>query len=125
MSSATGASGTGSPRSASAEGRGSPPSSRRPERRMILTRYYLGCLAHASYLIGDEASRTAAVVDPQRDVDQYLADANRLGLTVGHEVRVEVGAEHVADRQSQTGRGPVPARRAPPGVAGPPGLPPP
>jgi len=37
---------------------------------MILKQYYLGCLAHASYLLGDEAAGIAAVVDPQRDVDQ-------------------------------------------------------
>ena len=35
---------------------------------MIFQQYYLGCLAHASYLIGDEANRTAAIVDPQRDI---------------------------------------------------------
>jgi hydroxyacylglutathione hydrolase len=40
-----------------------------------LKRYYLGCLAHASYLIADEASGQAAVVDPQRDVNQYAEDA--------------------------------------------------
>ena len=40
---------------------------------MILRQFYLNCLAHASYLIGDERSGLAAVVDPQRDVDQYLA----------------------------------------------------
>ena len=47
---------------------------------MILKQYYLGCLAHASYLVGDEGARVAAVVDPQRDVDQYLADAEAAGL---------------------------------------------
>ena len=36
---------------------------------MILRQFYLNCLAHASYLIGDESTGTAAVVDPQRDVD--------------------------------------------------------
>ena len=46
---------------------------------MILKQYYLGCLAHASYLVADEESRVAAVVDPQRDVDQYLADAEAQG----------------------------------------------
>ncbi len=39
---------------------------------MILKQFYLPCLAHASYLIGDEASGTAAVIDPQRDIDQYI-----------------------------------------------------
>ena len=45
---------------------------------MILKQYYLGCLAHASYLLGDEASSTAIIVDPQRDIQQYLADAGKL-----------------------------------------------
>ena len=44
---------------------------------LILEQYYLGCLAHASYLIADEESGEAAVVDPQRDVEQYLDDAER------------------------------------------------
>ena len=34
---------------------------------MILRQFYLNCLTHASYLVGDESTRTAAVVDPQRD----------------------------------------------------------
>ena len=51
---------------------------------MILNQYYLGCLAHASYLLGDEESRTAVVVDPQRDIDRYLADARRLDLEIRH-----------------------------------------
>ena len=49
---------------------------------MFLKQYYLGCLAHASYLLGDEASATAIVVDPQRDIEQYLADADRLGFQI-------------------------------------------
>ena len=51
---------------------------------MILNQYYLGCLAHASYLLGDEESRTAVVVDPQRDIDRYLEDARRLDLEIRH-----------------------------------------
>jgi hydroxyacylglutathione hydrolase len=46
---------------------------------MNLKQYYLGCLAHASYLIADERTKTAAIVDPQRDVDQYLRDAEAGG----------------------------------------------
>lgn len=42
---------------------------------MQLKQYYLGCLSHASYLITDEETHTAVVVDPQRDVEQYIADA--------------------------------------------------
>ena len=45
---------------------------------MILKQYYLNCLAHASYLIGDPSSGTAVVVDPQRDIDAYVADAAEL-----------------------------------------------
>ncbi|MBV9416600.1 MAG: MBL fold metallo-hydrolase, partial [Solirubrobacterales bacterium] len=51
---------------------------------MILKQYYLGCLAHASYLIADQVGGRAAVVDPQRDIDQYLADAEELGCAIGH-----------------------------------------
>jgi hydroxyacylglutathione hydrolase len=49
---------------------------------MILKQYYLGCLAHASYLIADEAGGSAVVVDPQRDIQQYLVDAERLGVEI-------------------------------------------
>src|SRR5271170_224948 len=49
---------------------------------MILKQYYLGCLAHASYLIGDEASSTAIIIDPQRDIQQYLTDAEKFGLQI-------------------------------------------
>jgi hypothetical protein len=49
---------------------------------MYFHQYYLGCLSHASYLIGDTQSGRAVVVDPQRDVSQYLADAAANGLTI-------------------------------------------
>ncbi|WP_321472175.1 MBL fold metallo-hydrolase [uncultured Paludibaculum sp.] len=51
---------------------------------MILKQYYLGCLAHASYLLGDEASATAIIVDPQRDIQKYLDDAESFGLQIRH-----------------------------------------
>ncbi len=63
---------------------------------MILKQYYLGCLAHASYLLGDEESATAIVVDPQRDVEQYVADAERLGLTIRHVFLTHFHADFVA-----------------------------
>jgi len=47
---------------------------------VILHQFYLNCLAHASYLIGDRGSGTAAIVDPQRDVEAYLAMAAEHGL---------------------------------------------
>ncbi len=63
---------------------------------MILKQYYLGCLAHASYLLGDEASRTAIVVDPQRDIQQYLDDAAKLGLEIRHVFLSHFHADFVA-----------------------------
>ena len=49
---------------------------------MKFNQYYLECLSHASYLIGDETSGRAVVVDPQRDVSEYLADARESGMTI-------------------------------------------
>jgi rhodanese-related sulfurtransferase/glyoxylase-like metal-dependent hydrolase (beta-lactamase superfamily II) len=63
---------------------------------MILKQYYLGCLAHASYLIADERSGVAAVLDPQRDVDQYLADAKELGLEIRYVFLSHFHADFVA-----------------------------
>ena len=63
---------------------------------MIFKQYYLGCLAHASYLLGDEASSTAIVVDPQRDIQQYLAEAERFGLQIRHVFLTHFHADFVA-----------------------------
>jgi hydroxyacylglutathione hydrolase len=63
---------------------------------MILKQYYLGCLAHASYLLGDETSSTAIIVDPQRDTQQYLADAEKLGLQIRHVFLTHFHADFVA-----------------------------
>jgi hydroxyacylglutathione hydrolase len=63
---------------------------------MILKQYYLGCLSHASYLVGDEESKTAVVVDPQRDIDQYLNDAKALGLNISHVFLTHFHADFVA-----------------------------
>jgi hydroxyacylglutathione hydrolase len=49
---------------------------------MFFRQYYLACLSHASYMIGDTSTGRAVVVDPQRDVSQYLADAKENGLTI-------------------------------------------
>ncbi|MEE9249302.1 MAG: MBL fold metallo-hydrolase [Dehalococcoidia bacterium] len=75
---------------------------------MILKQYYLGCLAHASYLIGDETTGTAVVVDPQRDVDQYLEDARRHGLDIRHVFLTHFHADFVAghlELQDRAGAG--------------------
>jgi hydroxyacylglutathione hydrolase len=63
---------------------------------MILKQYYLGCLAHASYLLGDTMSGIAVVVDPQRDVEQYVADAERLGLSIRHVFLTHFHADFIA-----------------------------
>ena len=63
---------------------------------MILKQYYLGCLSHASYLIGDEQSGTAVVVDPQRDVGQYLEDARQQGLSIRHVFLTHFHADFLA-----------------------------
>ncbi len=63
---------------------------------MIFRRYYLGCLSHASYLVADEGSRVAVVVDPQRDTNQYTDDARRLGLTIRHVVLTHLHADFVS-----------------------------
>ena len=63
---------------------------------MILKQYYLNCLAHASYLLGDEASSTAIIVDPQRDVQKYLTDAEELGLHIRHVFLTHFHADFVA-----------------------------
>ena len=63
---------------------------------MILEQFYLGCLAHASYLVGDKESGEAAVVDPQRDVDVYVERARELELRIGHVFLTHFHADFVA-----------------------------
>ena len=49
---------------------------------MLFTQYYLDCLSQASYLIGDETTGQAVIVDPRRDIDDYLRDAEAAGMTI-------------------------------------------
>ena len=63
---------------------------------MIFKQFYLPCLAHASYVIGDEETGTAAVVDPQRDTDQYIAFAAEHGLKIKHVFLTHLHADFVA-----------------------------
>jgi hydroxyacylglutathione hydrolase len=63
---------------------------------MILEQYYLECLSHASYLIGDEATGRAVVVDPRRDIADYLADADNKGLTIDGVINTHFHADFVA-----------------------------
>ena len=61
---------------------------------MYFKQFYLGCLAHASYLIGSEGE--AAVVDPRRDVDEYLAEAAGQGLRIRYVVETHLHADFVS-----------------------------
>jgi len=57
-------------------------------------RFYLGCLAHASYMVGSEG--VAAVIDPQRDVDIYLEAAARHGWKIEYIIETHVHADFVS-----------------------------
>jgi glyoxylase-like metal-dependent hydrolase (beta-lactamase superfamily II)/rhodanese-related sulfurtransferase len=61
---------------------------------MYFRQFYLGCLAHASYLIG--ADGEAAVVDPQRDIDIYIEDAKSHGLSIKHVIETHCHADFVS-----------------------------
>ena len=63
---------------------------------MIIRPFYLSCLAHASYLLADERTKTAVVVDPQRDVDEYIAEARALGVEIRHVMLTHFHADFVA-----------------------------
>jgi len=63
---------------------------------MIFEQYYLACLSHASYLIGDQTSGRAVVVDPQRDISQYLADAQAAGLTIERVIETHFHADFLS-----------------------------
>lgn len=61
---------------------------------MYFKQFYLGCLAHASYLIGSD--NEAAVVDPQRDVDQYIKEADEQGLKIKYVIETHLHADFVS-----------------------------
>ena len=63
---------------------------------MVFHQFYLNCLAHASYLVGDERTGSATVVDPQRDIDRYLAFAAERGLQIRHVFLTHFHADFVA-----------------------------
>jgi hydroxyacylglutathione hydrolase len=61
---------------------------------MYFKQFYLGCLAHASYLIGSEGE--AAVVDPQRDVDQYVSEAEANSFKIKDVIETHLHADFVS-----------------------------
>src|SRR5688572_31670150 len=69
---------------------------------MYFKQFYLGCLAHASYLLGSEGE--AAVVDPQRDVDQYLEEAEMQGLKIKYIIETHLHADFVSGHRELADR---------------------
>jgi hydroxyacylglutathione hydrolase len=63
---------------------------------MQFTQYYVDCLSQASYLVGDEASGRAVVVDPRRDVSEYLDDAKARGLEIVGVINTHFHADFVS-----------------------------
>jgi glyoxylase-like metal-dependent hydrolase (beta-lactamase superfamily II) len=63
---------------------------------MILTQHYLACLSHASYLVGDETTGRAVVVDPRRDVDVYLTEAAERGLRIERVIETHIHADFLS-----------------------------
>jgi hydroxyacylglutathione hydrolase len=69
---------------------------------MYFEQFYLGCLAHASYMLGSETE--AVVVDPQRDVDLYLKAAEEHGLTIRHIFETHLHADFVSGHKELSTR---------------------
>src|SRR5579883_430193 len=61
---------------------------------LAIEQFFLGCLAHASYMISSEG--VAAVIDPQRDVDIYLQAAGEKGLRIEHIIETHLHADFVS-----------------------------
>jgi glyoxylase-like metal-dependent hydrolase (beta-lactamase superfamily II)/rhodanese-related sulfurtransferase len=63
---------------------------------VIFKQYVLGCLSQLSYLIGDETSGRAVVVDPHRDVSVYLDDATANGLRIERVIETHCHADFLS-----------------------------
>ncbi|MGH9946807.1 MAG: MBL fold metallo-hydrolase [Pyrinomonadaceae bacterium] len=61
---------------------------------MNFKQFYLGCLAHASYYIG--SGDEAAIIDPQRDVQQYLDEAEANGQSIKYIIETHSHADFVS-----------------------------
>ena len=69
---------------------------------MHFKQFYVGCLAHASYLIGDRGE--AVVVDPSRDVQMYLDEASAHGLTIRWVLETHLHADFVSGHRELAAR---------------------
>ncbi len=63
---------------------------------MIFTQHYLGCLSQASYLIGDQTTGRAVVVDPRRDIDDYLGEAAKHRLRIERVIETHIHADFLS-----------------------------
>ncbi|PJJ02526.1 rhodanese-related sulfurtransferase [Streptomyces sp. 2333.5] len=63
---------------------------------MHFAQYYLDCLSQASYLIGDETTGRAVLVDPRRDTDEYVRDAEAAGLRIELVVETHIHADFLS-----------------------------
>jgi hydroxyacylglutathione hydrolase len=63
---------------------------------VLLQQFYLKCLAHASYVVGDEQAGLAAVIDPQRDIGEYLEYAAEHSLRIAHVFLTHLHADFIA-----------------------------
>ncbi len=63
---------------------------------MFFQQYYLECLSHASYMVGDTTTGRAVVVDPQRDIQQYLDDATANNLSITHVIETHFHADFLS-----------------------------
>ncbi|MFF4415693.1 rhodanese-like domain-containing protein [Streptosporangium sp. NPDC001559] len=71
---------------------------------MFFSQYYLECLSQASYMIADEITGQAVVVDPRRDVSEYLNDAETRGFTVIGVINTHFHADFVAGHLEMAAR---------------------
>src|SRR4030095_16327227 len=69
---------------------------------MNFKQFYLGCLAHASYYIGSESK--AAIIDPQRDVQQYVDESNANGQTIKYIIETHSHADFVSGHIELAGK---------------------
>src|ERR1700682_3003463 len=69
---------------------------------IFFKQFYLGCLAHASYLIGSDGE--AVVVDPQRDVDQYISEAEAQNLKVKYVIETHLHADFISGHRQLAAR---------------------
>jgi hydroxyacylglutathione hydrolase len=69
---------------------------------MYFKQFYLNCLAHASYLLGSDGE--AVVIDPQRDVDQYLDEAAVQHLKIKYIIETHLHADFVSGHRELAAR---------------------